>query len=84
MAAPPTYEPLPQRPTSPTYALDPSEDQAPLLSEEHEQDAGRAVPTVGLDFALPGRIRWINFVLGAAVLLPWNGKHCAPLNHELP
>jgi len=31
------------------------------------------MPEVGADRKLPASIWWIYFVLGAAILLPWNG-----------
>jgi hypothetical protein len=72
-AAPPqadaAYVALPQHPDA-AYAGHPVVPTA--LGEEDEDDVeATAAPSRSL--SLDARIRWISFMLGAAVLLPWNG-----------
>jgi hypothetical protein len=64
---------IPQRGSS---ASDLATDEQGLLSPEFGQDLDNDIQHARLDPSLrvSGRIRWINFILGAAVLLPWNGK----------
>ncbi|KAM5534886.1 hypothetical protein V8D89_011441 [Ganoderma adspersum] len=60
------YHPIPQAPVAsnavPASSPDDLDDDV-VLSEPH------SVPSQGL---IDSRIRWIHFVLGCAVLLPWN------------
>ena len=41
--------------------------------QEGTYDSGAQIPVIQDAVALDERIRWIHFLLGAAVLLPWNG-----------
>ena len=64
-----------QRPSSPIHDLNTYEQEF-LLSPEGEQDLDGIAQSANLDLPVrvTARIRWIHFILGAAVLLPWNGK----------
>jgi hypothetical protein len=64
------YVALPQHPDA-AYAGHPVVPTA--LGDEAEDDDGELLPTTPL--SLDRRIRWIMFMLGAAVLLPWNGTY---------
>ncbi|KAJ7499272.1 nucleoside transporter-domain-containing protein [Mycena latifolia] len=59
------YHPIPQAPVAANPLVLPDPD---LDSEESQDDASNLAPDVVVD----SRIRWIHFVLGCAVLLPWN------------
>lgn len=59
------YHPIPQAPV----ASEPFRPSLELSSEESDVELDSANPPVEVD----ARIRWIHFVLGCAVLLPWNG-----------
>lgn len=61
------YHPIPQAPVAANAIPVPSPDgfdDDVALSEPH------SIPSQGL---VDSRIRWIHFILGCAVLLPWNG-----------
>ncbi|KZT12879.1 uncharacterized protein LAESUDRAFT_640138 [Laetiporus sulphureus 93-53] len=58
------YHPIPQAPV----ASEPFRPSLELSSEESDVELDSANPPVEVD----ARIRWIHFVLGCAVLLPWN------------
>lgn len=63
------YHPIPQAPVAAVPArpsLDLSSDDGAGVAEELDGEA--------LSADADGRIRWIHFILGCAVLLPWNGK----------
>lgn len=64
------YHSVPQLP-------DDSNSEIGLDAEAEDSDPPHDIPPELLD----QKIKWINFVLGCAVLLPWNG---APLSHSLP
>lgn len=51
--------------------LNDEEDSA--MVSEYEARAHERRPSVGNDNKLPVFVRFVSFVLGAAVLLPWNG-----------
>lgn len=68
--------------SSPNHDFDIDGQDAPL-SSDHEQELDNVAQAVGLDRTLSARIRWINFVLGAAVLLPWNGEGYWPYSRCL-
>lgn len=62
------YQPIPQAPVAAgpaRHSLDVN-----VLDEEDAVDILEDVPEVVVD----GKIRAIHFVLGCAVLLPWNGE----------
>ncbi|KAK7471010.1 hypothetical protein VKT23_002424 [Stygiomarasmius scandens] len=58
------YHPIPQAPVA-SNPIPFSDDSDNVLDDE--QDRAPATPPV-----VDSRIRWINFMLGCAVLLPWN------------
>jgi hypothetical protein len=62
------YAALPQAPDA-AYAGHPVVPTALMEEDEPDENPNDSTRTLALDT----RIRWIMFVLGAAVLLPWNG-----------
>jgi len=72
-----TASSIQQRPSSPIHDLN-SYEQSFLLSPDRDQDLDLVHQPIELDLPIrvTARIRWIYFILGAAVLLPWNGKRC--------
>ena len=70
------YQPIPQEVYSPDFA-----NVIPSTVLETELDVEEAEGAVLSDPILPhpvdNQIRWIHFVLGCAVLLPWNGMALA-------
>jgi len=60
-----------QRPTSPTQVGE-EDERGYLLAPEQEDESDNVLASVGTEKDVPASIRWINFALGAAVLLPWN------------
>ena len=68
------YHALPQTPDIAQEINIPSAiAEAELASEEDIEGPIGDEPTLS-DVPVDGRIQWIHFMLGAAVLLPWNGK----------
>lgn len=67
------YTALPQAP-DPAFAGHPVVPTSMSVNEEGDEDQENQYGTVVENFALDPRIRWMLFALGAAVLLPWNGK----------
>ncbi|KAH8999415.1 nucleoside transporter-domain-containing protein [Lactarius akahatsu] len=66
------YHALPQTPDLAQEINIPSAiEEAELASEDMEEDTIDDGPTPS-DAPVDGRIHWIHFMLGAAVLLPWN------------
>ncbi|KAF8510363.1 nucleoside transporter-domain-containing protein [Hysterangium stoloniferum] len=61
-----------QRPISPTRDLE-EDERGYLLASEQEDESNNVLASIGTEKDVPAPIRWINFALGAAVLLPWNG-----------
>ena len=60
-----SYEPLPQQnETTVTNSIS-------VAAIDDETQPSSNIPITGTK--LDGRIRWIHFILGSAVLLPWNG-----------
>ncbi|THV05387.1 hypothetical protein K435DRAFT_104157 [Dendrothele bispora CBS 962.96] len=60
------YHPIPQTPVASLPILS-SDDPDIDLDDEQERDTALRPPPI-----VDSRIRWINFILGCAVLLPWN------------
>ena len=56
---PAVYQPLPQ-----------ASDVADELQDEEDIREHPSLEPVHVD----GRIRWVHFIFGCAVLLPWNGR----------
>jgi hypothetical protein len=77
------YHALPQSPDMAQDLHIPSAIAEADLASEDIEDAIGEEPTPS-DVPVDNRIQWIHFMLGAAVLLPWNGKPmtspCAPRN----
>ena len=67
------YHALPQTPDMGQEISIPSAIAEAETPEDIEDDAIDHEPTAS-DAPVDGRIQWIHFMLGAAVLLPWNGK----------
>jgi hypothetical protein len=67
------YHALPQTPDMAQEINIPSAIAEAELASEDIEDAIGDEPTLS-DAPVDGRIQWIHFMLGAAVLLPWNGK----------
>ncbi|KAH9007128.1 nucleoside transporter-domain-containing protein [Lactarius hatsudake] len=66
------YHALPQTPDLAQEIYIPSAiEEAEVASEDMEEDTIDDGPTTS-DAPVDGRIHWIHFMLGAAVLLPWN------------
>ena len=59
LSTPTSYQALPQAPTT--------VEELESVEEDDEQVG------VQQDVSLDSRVRWIHFVFGCAVLLPWNG-----------
>ncbi|OJT13362.1 hypothetical protein TRAPUB_10128 [Trametes pubescens] len=64
------YHPIPQAPVA--------SNTIPPSSPDLEVDEGFGPSVVHSHVAVDSRIRWIHFLLGCAVLLPWNGASTAP------
>lgn len=67
------YHPIPQAPVAANPAprrLSISESNGDLSGAEEDDELDEPVVAAYLD----SRIRWIHFILGSAVLLPWNGE----------
>ena len=82
MAAPGTlYQPIPQAPQTPSILELSVDELEGRQREEPEEDDGLAglddlegIPIRhGGELPVSNVVRWIHFILGAAVLLPWNG-----------
>lgn len=75
------YHALPQSPDLAQEIHIPSAIEETELASEDIEDTIDDEPTPS-HAPLDGRIQWIHFALGAAVLLPWNGESiaspCAP------
>ena len=67
------YHALPQTPDIAQEINIPSAIAEAELASGDTEDALDDEPTPS-DAPVDGRIQWIHFMLGAAVLLPWNGK----------
>lgn len=50
-----------------------NEEEDSAIDEYEERTRHDRQPSVGDEMKLPFSVRFISFVLGAAVLLPWNG-----------
>ena len=70
------YTALPQTP-DPAFAGHPVVPASLSVNEEGDEDQESQYGTVVETLALDSRIRWVLFALGAAVLLPWNGRSLA-------
>ena len=70
------YHPIPQGPVAsdvaPTSSLDDLDDD---VASSNPHSIHSQVP-------IDSRIRWIHFVLGCAVLLPWNGACSRPQTYQ--
>lgn len=67
------YHALPQTPDMAQEIHIPSAIAEADLASEDLEDAIGDEPTPS-DVPVDNRIQWIHFMLGAAVLLPWNGR----------
>ncbi|KAJ6567223.1 nucleoside transporter-domain-containing protein [Mycena vulgaris] len=61
------YHPIPQAPVAANPVL-----ADPDIDAEESQDDATIASDLAPDVVVDSRIRWIHFVLGCAVLLPWN------------
>lgn len=60
-------------PSAALYHSIPQSDAVPMSSDiELDGDEVETIVTAS-DILVDRRIRWINFMFGSAVLLPWNG-----------
>lgn len=48
-------------------------DEGVSLTDEDRRLLANEDDEINVDKKIPASIRWIYFVLGAAILLPWNG-----------
>jgi equilibrative nucleoside transporter 1/2/3 len=62
------YHPIPQAPVVADLEV-----ETPYISLDGEVSAEEQPTSILSPATLDPRIRWIHFVLGCAVLLPWNG-----------
>lgn len=69
------YRPIPQGPE--TVPLDQEQ------TEEDDIESSQPRITPSTDSLVDSKIKWIHFILGCSVLLPWNGAF-AVSSHRLP
>jgi solute carrier family 29 (equilibrative nucleoside transporter), member 1/2/3 len=68
-----SYHALPQSPDIPQHVEIPSAVEEAEMAEEDIEDSmiDEHMPSVSVP--VDPRIKWVHFMLGSAVLLPWNG-----------
>lgn len=64
------YQPIPQAPVA----------SLPLLLNPEVNDGDDEPTQVHTPAQVDPRIKWIHFMMGAAVLLPWNGDSCRSMD----
>jgi equilibrative nucleoside transporter 1/2/3 len=68
------YHPIPQAPVAANPAVLPDPDGDAEESQDDATSASDVADSLLVQVVVDSRIRAIHFVLGCAVLLPWNGR----------